>query len=407
MTPTKTILALLITVQFALASIAQAVETTTSTTTSKTAPKNTTAKTKKAKPTAQNQKNKSISKKSAGKNKLSKTKAAALTTAKPITEDKLKSVMTTTTTNVTQTTEPKPAIETEVETIESMEAAVVAQDAARVAKMKKPAVPVEIVSVPSTTTTSVATKPAAEEAKFLNYNISIAAGYNQGAEKPEKGDENKYMAYDIIPSMTIGPVKALMWFTYQQNLVDDKSSEWQDFPILLTVAKPYNAGDYITLSPATSVTVPQTKATKDGAQLNYSVNVNTTIGLNTKTLGWNGVVLNFQTGYSKMNNEFTTTSAGEPTTSYRFRQRLNFWYPVIENLTFKSRLQFDSNFSYENVVRNNFLHFELLEYGFLGKYTASIGHTNAGSIYNPAYEGNFKFYSSESSEYFIGLGADF
>jgi hypothetical protein len=215
------------------------------------------------------------------------------------------------------------------------------------------------------------------------------------------------MGYDIVPTMTLGPIRALVWFSYAQDLVDNKASEWQDFPILFTMAKPYNAGDYITLSPATSVTIPQTRATKDGAQLNYAVNINTTIGLNTKTLGWDGVVLNLQTGYTKMNNEFTTSFAGEPTTSYKFRQRINFWYPIIDNLTFKSRIQYDSNFSYENVVRNTFLHFEVLDYSFLEKYSVSIGHTNAGPIFNPAYENNFKFYSSDSSQYSIGLGADF
>lgn len=354
MKPTKTFLTLLITAQFAIANLAYAVETKTVT----TSPTGATPLNKKK-----------TSKKSTGKQALTKSP---------------------------EIVEPKAAIETEVETIESMEAAAIAADAAKTKTAKT-----------TSTTTSVSTKPAAVETKFLTYNISGAAAYNQATEKPEKGDKNKYMSYDIIPSMTVGPVKALVWLTYQQNLIDNKQSEWQDFPIILTAAKPFNAGDYITLSPGTSVTVPQTKATKDGAQLNYAANINTTIGLNTKTLGWNGVVLNWQTGYTKMNNEFTTTAAGEPTTSYRFRQRINFWYPVVENLYFKSRLQFDSGFSYENVVRNAFLHFEVLEYTFLEKYNVNIGHTNAGPTLNPAFENNFKFYSSDSSEYFIGLGADF
>ena len=216
------------------------------------------------------------------------------------------------------------------------------------------------------------------------------------------------MTYDIIPSTKIGPIHLLAWFMYSQNLVDNSASEWQDFPISLALAKPYNAGDYITLSPAVVVTVPQTRNTKDNVQLNSSVNTNVTIGLNTKNVGWDGVVLNWQTGYTKMNTEFTTNSKGEPITDYRLRQRINFWYPVYGPIYFKSRLQFESNFSHENQIRNTFMHFVLLEYSFLEKYTASFGTTNGGpTMVGTNYENNFKFYNDTSSELFLSFGANF
>lgn len=392
MKPTTKILSVLIATQIAFSCFALAVETVKgkSASTLKTAASST--KSTRVKTTG---KVKSITKKNAGKaTKATPTKAAIKSTGNKITMG-MPSVTSAKVTTATATAiEPKEAIETEIETIDQMEAAA------------KPAVTTGAAVTP--TTTSVTTVTPAAESKFVTYNISLDAYYNTAAEAPETGDRSQYMSYDLIPLVTIGPVRSLVWFMYNQNLVDDTKSELLDITLASSLAKPYNAGDYITLNPAIVITVPHAKATKDVAQLNSATNLNVTIGLNTKNLGLDGMVLNWQTGYTKMNNDFTTSSAGEPLTSYRLRQRVNLWYPILDKLTFKTRLEVNSNFSYENVVRNTFVHFELLEYRFLDNYWVQLVHGNAGAVLAATtYEDNFKFYDSKSSELALGVGADF
>lgn len=418
MKPTKKFLSVLIATQIAFSCFASAVESTKSMTSSKSktlvatkenADSHIKSKKKKLARNAVSPSNKTksvketISSKSTGNGAVAKAKTTGTMT---------------TTAKAAAATEPKEAIENEIESIDQMEAAAVVDSQKANAKATEAKIPKTATSKASGTgtaliptgpaTTSTSTAPTDSVPSFVSYNLSLGATYNTAAEEPKEGERSRYMTYDIIPMTVIGPVKLLAWFMYNQNLVDSKESEWQDFPLSAALAKPYNAGDYITLNPAVVVTVPQTRATKDVTQLNYSVNTNVTIGLNTKTLGWDGVVLNWQTGYTKMNNDFTTSSKGEPITDYRLRQRVNFWYPIYGKLTFKSRLQFESNFSYENQVRNTFMHFVLLEYGFMEKYNVNFGTTNGGpTMSGPNYENSFKFYSETSSELFLGVGADF
>ena len=389
MKPTTKILSVSIAVQIAFSCFALAVESTKTITplASKTAMTATKAVGK-----TTNKKKLLAKKKTASKStKASLAKKAEVTNSNATNSGKAaKAANAITETAITAPMEQKEAIETEIDTIDQMEA-LVAADAKS-----------------SPTVTSNATVAAPAETSWIKPSISLAATYNMAAEAPKEGDQNRYMEYEFIPSLVTGPIKTLVWFKYGQSLIDNSQSEWQDLPIIFSMAKPYNAGDYITLSPAIAFTIPQTRATKDNVQLNYATNANVIIGLNTKTLGWDGVVLNLQTGYTKMTNEFTTSAKGEPIVSYRLRQRINFWYPIVENLYFKSRVEFNSTFSYENVVKNDFMHFVALEYGFLEKYSVNIGTTNGGpTMTEPNYENNLKFYNDTSSEYFLGVGADF
>ena len=301
MKPTTKFLSVLIATQIAFSCFALAVETAKGKSTAATKTPVTSTKLKVT----------------AKKSTVKTTKAkAATTTAKAASAVKTTAV------------EPKEAIETEIETIEQMEAATATTGSA---------------IAPVTTSTTTAT-PAADT-KLVKYNISLDAFYNTAAEAPADDKRSQYMSYDLIPVVVIGPVKTLLWFVYKQDLVDDEKSALQDIVYANSLAKPYNAGDYITLSPGFVVAIPQTKASKEVAQLNYAANFNLTIGLNSKSVGLDGMVLNWQTGYTKMNNDFTTSTAGEPLTSYRLRQRINFWYPLIGKLTFQSRLDINSNFS--------------------------------------------------------------
>lgn len=390
MKPTTKILSVLLATQIAFSCFADAVESTKTTVQSTTQPAVSTTKSAIKKPS---------------KKKLISKKKMTEKAKKTVTIKKSKTPVSITTTS---TTDPKEAIETEIDTIDKMEAAAAAESKAAQSNTGITTATAVKPNSTSPTATSTTGKPAPADTSWLKANITLGSSYNMAAEAPKEGVQNRYMDYDIIPSLVTGPVKTLLWFKYRQSLVNSEQNEWQNFPIVFSPAKAFNAGDYLTISPALAFTIPLTKETKNNIQLNYSTNANVTLGLNTKTLGWDGVVLNWQTGYTKMNNEFTTSSKGEPITSYQLRQRVNFWYPIVGTLTFKSRLEFNSKFSYENIVRNDFLHFVLFEYGFLEKYNVSFGTGNSGpTMAGPNYENNLKFYSETSSELFLGLGADF
>lgn len=263
-------------------------------------------------------------------------------------------------------------------------------------------------SAPVTTTKNIATVGTTTETSLVSLNVSTGITYSLGAEAPKDGKQAQSVSYDIWPMITIGPVKTIGLFTYSQDLNESKNSDVVDPQLFFTAAKPIAAGDYLNISPGAFAVIPASKASKDVNQLKYSAGFNSTFALNTKTVGWDGVVLNYQPGYLKNENEFSTSTAGAPLTSYRIRQRVNFWMPISDSFVFKSRVQFDSNFSYENIVRNSFLHFEQVDFKFMEKYSIYLGHTNGGpTMLGENYENNLKFYDGKSSSFYLGLWADF
>lgn len=255
------------------------------------------------------------------------------------------------------------------------------------------------------TTTAKSTEPAPS---FVSFNATLGISHYAGAEAPKTGPRSANTYFDVWPAITIGPVKTTALITYAQNNADSKKNDWVDPQLFFASAKPIAAGEYLNIIPSSFINIPLSKTSKDSTQLKYGIGIGSAFALNTKTMGWDGVGLNYTLSYLKNETEFSTSVAGEPLTSSRIRQRINFALPISSSFTFRSRLQLDSNFSFENVIRSSFLHFEQIEYKFLTKYTVYTGHTNSGgTLAGDNYENNVKFYNDTSSLLYLGMSADF
>lgn len=253
--------------------------------------------------------------------------------------------------------------------------------------------------------TQIETKP---EVKAVQFGFSLSSGYNRQAEKQADGSLPEYYMHELTPSLKIGEYTAMGVFYYYDDIKNPSANEWQD-SVLAATKKAWNLGNYFTLAPGISLGLPLAKATRE-IGLKNTLGTSLTLGLNTKNMGAAAWTLNYSLGYTKMTNEFETNPKGEPITSYRVRQRINIGYSFTDALSFQTRFQFDSATSYSNVIRNSFLHFQVLEYSFNDHVSANIGHANGAGAFivresetDYYLENNIKFYDPKSSEYSIGL----
>ncbi len=245
---------------------------------------------------------------------------------------------------------------------------------------------------------------------LVSFSFALNSSYNIQAEKQSDGTRAEYLQHEINPLVKISDYTLQGFFYYYDDLKAPATNEWQDSFIALNKA-PWNLGDYFTLAPGLALTLPLSKASREVVSSKYSVGASLALGLNTKNMGLDAFSVTYSLGYTKMYSDYETNIKNEPSTNYRIRQRLTLGYQITDALSFKTRFQYDSSYSYANVVRDAFLHFQVFEYQFTEHISANIGHANAGNSYlvkeseNDYYlQNNVKFFDPETSEYSIGIG---
>lgn len=245
---------------------------------------------------------------------------------------------------------------------------------------------------------------------FYKFGFKLNSSYNTQAEKQTDNSKAEYLYHELIPSFKVYDYTLYGYFYYYDDIISPSYNEWNDSYLAMTRTS-FNLGNYLTLTPATTLTFPLSKKSRDVINIKYSLGGSASLALNTAHLNIPQLSLSYSLSYTKMINEYNTDVNGNPISSYRIRQRFNFGYQILEKLAFKTRFQFDASTSYENVTRNSFLHYQFLEYQFHPNLSVNIGHTNTANAFKIKngeqdyyLENNIKFYSPETSEFSIGLG---
>ncbi len=271
------------------------------------------------------------------------------------------------------------------------------------------------VKVPSATAEANATPAAAaaatstaevkkEEAPSVKYSLGLGLGYTLGAEAQSNGTRKETMTYSFTPGLSYGIYRASVFSLYEQNLKDtSKNGSFID-PILSFSRSSFELNKYFKLGPSVSVVLPMSDNSKNNTELLYSIAGAASLYLQNKPLGLDGWNINYYLGYQRNFTRYATTNSGDLVTMQRIRQRINVGYNFTDSLSLSTRFQFDSKYSSEGIVRNDFLHFQTLSYKINDTLSVSMGHTNSGAtLKGENYDNNIKLYDEAASEYSAGL----
>ena len=278
----------------------------------------------------------------------------------------------------------------------------------------EPSVSAPIITMPKTrdrvdSALTAAVKPT-PPTPFLSFGLGYDFSYGTQSEKQPDDTRSTYLTHEFTPKIVLGDYTILADFVYVDYIDSKGKDDWNDAPIYIS-RKAFDLGRVITLSPNALVLLPLSTGSREVTNMKSAVGAGLTLGLNSKNLGIDQWVLNYQARYTKMNNEFNTTTKNDPVTAYQIKQRINVVYQFTDAFSFKTRFEHNSNYSAQNVVRNNYLHFEIFNYQFTENFSANIGHFSGGDVFtvretdSTAYlENDLKFYDPKASEFGIGLG---
>jgi hypothetical protein len=249
----------------------------------------------------------------------------------------------------------------------------------------------------ATSTTEV---KKAEEAPSLKFSLDLGFGYNLGAETQDDGTRSESMDYSFIPGMSYGVYKASVFELYEQDLKDTASNGSFIDPAFSFSRSSFELNKYFKLGPALSLTLPMSDSSKNSTELLYQAGGSLGLYLQTKQLGLDNWDIGYYIGYVRNFTKYATSASGDPVTMQRIRQRINVGYKLTEKLSIKTRFQFDSKYSSEGIVRNDFLHYENLVYDINGTLSFSFGHSYSNSLLDgTTYESNLHFYDKKKSQY--------
>lgn len=262
--------------------------------------------------------------------------------------------------------------------------------------------------------TSATKAEAKPPEKFWGFSGSYDLSYNTQAEKQADNTQGQYLTHEITPKVKIGEFSLLGDFFYYDDLKNPSANEWADSAIIF-MRKPFELGKYLTLTPATTLGLPLSKASREDSGIKYSLGASAGLGLNTKNMGLEWLAISYSLAYTKYATEFNTKPNGDPSADYRIRQRFNLGFSFNEKFSFKSRLQYDSGYSNQGVVRNSYLHYEIFNYKLLENFDVYAGHATAGSpVYSITdsgsdilFENDLKFYDPKKSEFTLGFTLSF
>jgi hypothetical protein len=248
----------------------------------------------------------------------------------------------------------------------------------------------------ATSTTTV----KAEEAPKLKFSLDMGIAYNLGAEAQPDGTRVESIDYSFTPGMSYDVYKASVFNLYSQDLKDTSKNGTFIDPAWSFSRTSFALNDYFKLGPALSLTLPMTDSSKNNTELLYQIGGSLGLYLQTKQLGLDSWDIGYYVGYVRNFTKYATTAAGDPVTMQRIRQRINVAYHLTDKLSIKTRFQFDSKYSSEGVIRNDFLHYENLVYDINSTFSVSVGHSYTNSLLDgTTYENNLRFYDEKKSQY--------
>lgn len=244
-------------------------------------------------------------------------------------------------------------------------------------------------------------KPKVAEDAGVTFGFDFMGRYTAQAEAQADGTRSEYITYEFVPAIKTQDYRfrAIADFIYQVK--DQTGNEWDNTALEATINKPWAMGEYFDLKPELLAALPLFRRTTD---FNSYIGARLTAMLNGKNAGMPDLLLRYGLQFGKLNykEEMSGTDYNIDT---RLRQRVHLGYQFTEAFSALIYFHYDSNFLYDNSVRNAFYHETLIAYAINSHVTLDMGVANGGGVFSGENQeiDNLKFYNEKSSEVFMSL----
>lgn len=254
----------------------------------------------------------------------------------------------------------------------------------------------------ATSTTAAPAAAKKEEAPSVKFGFVYGGSYSLQAEKQADGTRTQAIGHEFTGKMSYGDYRASVYSAYENDIVDTSGTGSFTDPAWKLSRKSWTLNDYLSMGPALTLTIPMNASSKEDDL--YTVGGALSFSLNTKTLGLDSLSLGNEISANKYFTKYDTTSAGSPSKSHRFRNRITVGYDITDKFSFFNLFDFNFNYSVNGVVTNSFFSLQSFGYTLSDNVSVSLSHTNGGAyLKSGTYENNLKFYDSKSSNYSVGL----
>ncbi len=242
---------------------------------------------------------------------------------------------------------------------------------------------------------------APEPVPAVTFGFDLNTRYTTQAEKQADGTRSEYITYEFVPAIKTQDYRFRAVADFYYQVKDQTGNEWDNTSFEATINKPWNIGEYFDLKPEILVALPVFRRTTD---FNNYIGGRLTLILKTVNIGIPDLKFKYGLQFGKLSykNEMTGTDYNIDT---RLRQRLHLGYQFTKELSAMIYFHYDSNFLYDNSVKNAFYHETALSYAFNDNVSLDLGIANGGGVFAGENQeiDNLKFYNEKSSEVFLTL----
>lgn len=255
--------------------------------------------------------------------------------------------------------------------------------------------------------------PEKETAKDdSNVKFSMGLGISRSAQmqNQENGSREEGMSYQLAPSLKVGKIATTVLVGYSQDLKDSKNNDIDDAEIKASLYST-EVFEIWKLGMGAKSAVGLSKASREVREFNYSLGPTISLSLNSAKVGAENTMFILASSVSRNFHKATTDAVnGDPLTQYSWVKGfvLGYKFPLAIPVTLGLTFMHVSNFSYENVVREGFVHEECIAINITESFEFKVAHFNKAPMYKaPTYEYNLKFADKSSSFYYASLGYNF
>lgn len=239
--------------------------------------------------------------------------------------------------------------------------------------------------------TVAAPKPAAPKP----FGLVFTASRTRSLYDFQDGNLTESNDYEFIPSYAWSKGKVTLYMSYSEDLrATEDSSDIGD----IAVINSFKAWDLskIKLSPSVTVTIPQSKESREIRNLDTALSLKLTASVKEEYL-LPGFSLAAALSGGRSFHRYTTTLDGDVSNQYSSRQTLMAGY-AVGLFSFDTEFHHINAWSYNGRLKESFEHAEEMSISIGDHYGFTVGHTNAGSVFKAnGYESNYKLIDENNS----------
>ncbi|MCX7977646.1 MAG: hypothetical protein N2578_01440 [Bdellovibrionaceae bacterium] len=241
-----------------------------------------------------------------------------------------------------------------------------------------------------------------------NRNWGLQLGVTRTANLFDRQDGNFSESLDFQTNLRLTVSKnwnAGLGISYSRDQKRPENSSWSDLSLRLS-RKGYEIGRWGKLSPSLISTLPTSVNSSQRQSLIAGLGGAMRLSLQ-PTILTKGLNLGASLSLIRLIHEYETSTTGAVNTAWSSKQSIDASYET-GRFNIGAGLSHRSSWSYQNVLRTSFEHFQELGYSATDNFSLAVGHSFGGPVFKPnGFESNFSLYNEDESMLYATLNLSF